>query len=334
MMYRSETTQPVQYRRKSSGWHRFVVLLLLTVGVAAAVVMLIPSNDHSSQDDDDAANRQRMTTLKNEARHSLEHYVVSNDVPLSSHKYYKIFNDNNDIQLAAARINGIDHPFNKRDDFANHPKLLYMQPCALYDIAKLTHSLPYLVPSARVLLDDIGLLFRSKVSDKYPGADYRIIVTSLLRTEEDIRRLRRRNRNATEKSCHRYGTTFDIAYARYDKGEGRAVNDGILKHILAETLYELRQQGRCFVIYERRQRCFHITVRSANYSFGSVDECIDMIRHYAMAESGNGCYTPVVYIDTATLATTHITQPKQQGTAKDYIITSVPVYDSSPIPFL
>lgn len=334
MMYRAETTQPVKYRRKSNGRHRIVVLLLLSVVVAAAVVVLILSDNHGTQEADDAANRQHITTLRNEARHSLEHYVVSNDVPLSSRKYYKIFNDNNDIQLAAARLNGIDHPFNKRDDFVNLPQLMHIQPCALYDINKLTHSLPYLVPSARVLLDDIGLLFRSKVGDKYPGADYRIIVTSLLRTEEDIRRLRRRNRNATAKSCHRYGTTFDIAYARFDKVGEQSVNDGILKHILAETLYELRQQGRCFVIYERRQRCFHITVRSTGHRFNSVADCIDIIRHYAMAESGNGLFSATEHADVVTVQTPLSATTPTNFPAKDYTVIHNNVADSSHIPFL
>ena len=330
-------------------------VLLLVVAAVAVVVAAVVLCTYDTVDDDDhdyyAIEGETLATLRSEARHSLEGYVITDDVPLSSRKYYKIFTDNNDIQLAAARLNGIDHPFGRRDDFVNHPKLLAMQPCALYDIAELTHSLPYLVPSARVLLDDIAMLFRAKVSERYEGADCRIIVTSLLRTEEDIRRLRRRNRNATEKSCHRYGTTFDIAYARFDQGEGRAINDGVLKHILAETLYELRRQGRCFVIYERRQRCFHITVRNVNYKFGSVNECIATIRHYAMAESGNGRYPVVKCMDMAPtlpqptpqpiLQSVSPQQPAQQpkaatakGTAKDYTIISGTVYDTTPIPFL
>lgn len=331
MMYRSETTRPATCSRKR--WQR-IAIPVLSAAVAIGIATLVLCKEHTAESTADIARRNNVTTIKSEARHRLENYVVQSDVPLSSRKYYKIFNDNNDIQLAAARLNGIDHPFNKRDDFVNLPQLMHIQPCALYDINKLTHSLPYLVPSARVLLDDIGLLFRSKVSDKYPGADYRIIVTSLLRTEEDIRRLRRRNRNATAKSCHRYGTTFDIAYARFDKVGEQSVNDGILKHILAETLYELRQQGRCFVIYERRQRCFHITVRSTGRRFNSVADCIDIIRHYAMAESGNGLLPAIEHADVVTVQTPSSATTPTNIPAKDYTVIHNNVADSSHIPFL
>ena len=150
--------------------------------------------------------------------------------------------------------------------------------------------MPYLVPSARMLLDDIAILFNSKLHAKYPNADYRIIVTSLLRTEEDIKKLRRRNRNATENSCHRYGTTFDIAYQKYDKTGNVTVSESELKHFLAQALYDLRRQERCYVKYERRQRCFHITVRSMGVNFVSAPQCMDIINRYMLAESGNGKY--------------------------------------------
>ena len=95
----------------------------------------------------------------------------------------------------------------------------------------------------------------------------RFIVTSVLRTKADVARLRQYNGNATENSCHLYGTTFDITYTRYNAlkvpGEPRrrAVRDDTLKYILSEVLNDIRQQGRCYVKYEKKQKCFHITVR-------------------------------------------------------------------------
>ena len=93
------------------------------------------------------------------------------------------------------------------------------------------------------------------------------IVTSVLRTRHDVARLQQYNGNATENSCHLYGTTFDISYTRYaplhvpGERQGRAVRDDTLKYILSEVLNDARQQGRCYVKYERKQKCFHITVR-------------------------------------------------------------------------
>ena len=87
-----------------------------------------------------------------------------------------------------------------------------------------------------------------------------LIVTSVLRTMEDVARLRRRNGNATEQSCHLYGTTFDICYNRYQPIE-RPVRNDTLKWVLSEVLRDMRQQERCYIKYEVKQGCFHMTVR-------------------------------------------------------------------------
>ena len=88
-----------------------------------------------------------------------------------------------------------------------------------------------------------------------------------LRTQEDVAKLRRHNGNATENSCHLYGTTIDICYNRYQTVEDpggpsrRQVRNDSLKFILSEVLNDMRQQNRCFIKYEVKQGCFHMTVR-------------------------------------------------------------------------
>lgn len=95
---------------------------------------------------------------------------------------------------------------------------------------------------------------------------HQIIVTSVLRTKEDVRKLRTRNGNATENSCHLYGTTFDICYNRYktiedpDGPERRPVRNDTLKWVLSEVLRDFRERGRCYIKYEVKQGCFHLTV--------------------------------------------------------------------------
>ena len=75
------------------------------------------------------------------------------------------------------------------------------------------------------------------------------------------------NHNASENSCHLHGTTFDIGYNRYktvydpDGPERRAVRDDTLKWVLSEVLRDMREEGRCYVKYEIKQGCFHVTVR-------------------------------------------------------------------------
>ena len=130
----------------------------------------------------------------------------------------------------------------------------------------MTHSIPYLVPRAHDLLSDIGRNFLDSLYVKGIPL-HRIIVSSILRTEDDVQRLRKRNGNASEQSCHRYGTTFDIAYNRYstvshpDGPECRAVRNDTLKWVLSQVLRDLRADSACYVKHERKQGCFHITVR-------------------------------------------------------------------------
>ena len=95
----------------------------------------------------------------------------------------------------------------------------------------------------------------------------KLVVTSVLRTEEDVRKLRQGNINATENSTHRYGTTFDLSYWRYVKvPELRErpyadVPPEYLRATLSQVLKDLHDEGACYVKYEKKQNCFHITVR-------------------------------------------------------------------------
>lgn len=93
---------------------------------------------------------------------------------------------------------------------------------------------------------------------------YKPIITSITRTDDDVRKLARRNINASDNSAHRYGTTFDISWTRFDKmdfTDKRIRNDGQLKLVLAQVLFDLKQRSRCYVKHERKQACFHITVK-------------------------------------------------------------------------
>ena len=139
----------------------------------------------------------------------------------------------------------------------------------LYAMDSLTHSIPYLIPGAAALLDTIGRNFLDSLASKGLNPN-RIIVTSVLRTGQDVKRLRRRNTNASANSTHAYGTTFDVSWKRFQKvedPEGRPMQDvgaDTLKLVLAEVLRDLKQAGKCYVKYEIRQACFHITTRQKN----------------------------------------------------------------------
>lgn len=173
----------------------------------------------------------------------------------------RVFNDSNYLHINEACEIGIDI-INSDDDIwqMRHP-LVGVHSCREYYIAELTHSYPYLVKEAADLLSDIGSRFNDSLAAR-GGGNYRIKVTSVLRTPLTVKRLRRVNRNAVDSSAHQFGTTFDISYSKFicdSLGVNRTFED--LKNLLGEILYDLRSEGRCYVKREHHQSCFHITAR-------------------------------------------------------------------------
>lgn len=175
--------------------------------------------------------------------------------------YDRIFNDLQDVQIKAAMKNGLSGPITK-EQAENSRQLVPIETCKYYSVDKLTHSIPYLVPSAAQLVEDMGKAFQDSLYNRGYNRNHKFIVTSVLRTEETVKQLRRTNGNATENSCHCYGTTVDIAYFRYDVPEtGTVAEQEKLRQILFQVAYDMRNAGRCYVKYEKQQSCLHITVR-------------------------------------------------------------------------
>lgn len=172
----------------------------------------------------------------------------------------ELFNDSNHFQLLHAQRLGIDPITDLRSYYRNKRPLVKVASNEDFVVDRLTHSYPYLVPEADALLHDIGRNFRDSL--KRRGAkEYRIVVTSLLRTPATVKKLRRVNGNATELSTHQYATTFDISYNHFDVVGGADDSSyADLKMVLAEVIRDLHRQGRCMVKYERKSPCFHITV--------------------------------------------------------------------------
>ena len=142
--------------------------------------------------------------------------------------YKRSFNDLNDVQLATAKRIGI-RPIASREEAEDEVESAYLERIA----DSLTHSIPYLIPKASALLDTIGVNFLDSLKHKGLNPN-KIIVTSVLRTKDDVKRLRRTNGNASLNSCHFYGTTFDISWKRFTKvehPEGRPMQD-----VSADTL--------------------------------------------------------------------------------------------------
>ena len=169
------------------------------------------------------------------------------------------FNDSNPHQLASAKKYGIE-PLEDRTQLKKViRKLKKVEDCKYYTVDPLTHSVPYLTPHAAKLLKDIGKGFQKKLK-KHKMGEYKIIVTSVLRTKADVKSLMKVNSNAVSNSAHCRATTFDLSYRRYKQVGDKKNNAVQMKYLLGETVNELREKGRCHVRYETQQTCLHITV--------------------------------------------------------------------------
>ena len=173
---------------------------------------------------------------------------------------YQVFNDSNHVQLEAARRLGIEPIEDLSKAYFTSRPIVKVESNEYYQVDSLTHSVPYLVPEAASLLEEIGKNFIDSLHRR-GGDSYKIKVTSLLRTPRLVEKLRRINVNATDSSTHQYATTFDISYTNfYCLDNNRQINQGDLKNLLAEVLLDLKSQDRCFVKYENKTACFHVTV--------------------------------------------------------------------------
>lgn len=185
---------------------------------------------------------------------------------LSVRSYRASFPDLNDVQLATAQRLGQPQCKDREEAAAQRNRYVSIATSPYFDLERLTHSQPYLVPRAARLLDEIGRSFLDSLAAK--GIPFhKMVVTSVLRTEEDVKRLRRRNTNASEQSCHRFGTTFDISYNIFHRVQDpdlppqQETWSATLKQVLSEVLRDQRERGTCYVKYEVRQSCFHITCK-------------------------------------------------------------------------
>lgn len=176
-------------------------------------------------------------------------------------RYSSIFNDMNSLQLEAAKRNGLKGEISS-ENIEQNRQLVKIESCNEYYVDRLTHSVPYLVPKAAKLVEDIGKAFQDSLYRRGYHSSHRVIVTSVLRTSDHIKSLKKVNVNATENSCHTYGTTVDISYTKFKPAtKGNIASEAKMRDILMQVIYDMRQQERCYVKYEKQQACLHITVR-------------------------------------------------------------------------
>ncbi len=267
-MAMARTIEAPPPRRRHPKWP-VVTLLLVLAATLTAIFVISRLQSHKTANTHTPTQSTYDSLLANPNAICYTHNPNYKPPKLIRNQYSAVFNDENDIQLESAQRNGIED-LAKRG--ANYEKygLVPLRENRYYTVSELKYSVPYLVPEARVMLNTIGKCFQDVLAEKYPNSKYKIVVTSVLRTNEDVEKLVRRNRWATENSCHKHGTTVDISYHKYVKMSGPDVTDYEMKEFLAKALAELRDAGLCYVKYERRN-CFHITLNQMNVDGVTVD---------------------------------------------------------------
>lgn len=136
----------------------------------------------------------------------------------------------------------------------NENKLVPINRGTGYQVAPLTHSYPYVTPKSKAVLEELAQAFQTLAKK-----ESFFTVSSVTRTPEQQQSLRKRNRNATSGiSSHSYGVSFDISYIRFNgkKGSNRSAQKD-----LESVLNDFQAANKIFFIKERKQSCYHITVR-------------------------------------------------------------------------
>jgi hypothetical protein len=176
---------------------------------------------------------------------------------------------NNDYHLEIGQAKGLKKPLLSKSEyktnakeFGRRYKLDKITDNKYYEIPHLSHSLPYLQAPAVEFLELLGEEFCDQL-EELELRKYRYSVTSILRTLEDQKSLRKSNVNATpNNSSHYYGRTFDISQTRFfERGNSTPVYSYRLRNVLLRVLINLQNEGKCYVLLERQTKCIHVTVR-------------------------------------------------------------------------
>lgn len=139
-------------------------------------------------------------------------------------------------------------------------------------------------PRAARGLTSLGTEFQKILKEYGFSKRVKFAVSSALRDRAYQDELSLRNRNAVALSSHSFGISFDIFYdsffvdiplpgygyftdkkalVRLKSRLGFLLGESLrrqFKAILAETLIRMQDRGELYIIHEKRQRCYHVTI--------------------------------------------------------------------------
>jgi len=179
---------------KRSGKIRLAILLLITLVIVYAVILIFSGDA-----------RRRLRIIFSPACIQYKQGSFSNKLTDRIVDY-----------SSEARRTGIKECRDENDIKAmlSDEELVKISSGRSYIIGKLNFSYPYLTKESKELLEEIATRFREK-ADRAGLRGSRFTVTSMIRTTEQMKQLRRINSNASANSPHLNGNAFDISYARF-----------------------------------------------------------------------------------------------------------------------
>lgn len=265
-------------------WDRFILFALILIGCSSGVVALVSDDEVPTKDKHHLSHPEPISQVSgyqflgnqytNAQEVILNHQLVSGEDVVEK--------KNNDIKLGSLQpcscckktIRTPKNPYTRHQSAARSlpnsffvkndaelryglsvNKLVEVSDGRGYRIDRLKYSKAVLLPEVRDLLEDMG----NDYADALEGTDSEgtvFRVTSMTRTDDQQRSLRRRNRNATRsKSTHSYGASFDIAFmdrANDDANCNRPTRE------IQKLLVRYQNEGRILIIPEGG--CMHITL--------------------------------------------------------------------------
>lgn len=201
-------------------------------------------------------------------RKANRYYLISlfgvNCVDYKQNVFSRKLNDKIIKYSALAKLTGIkvcndENDLKKRIE---EVKLIKIRNGEGYIIDRMSTSYPCVTKESKILLEEIGRRFREKTSQN-GLKNSRFIVTSMTRTTKMMKGLRKNNPNASANSPHLYGNAFDISYIRFSvqKWFLTYCDKKFLKEALAEVIWQLRNEKKCWATFETGQSCFHVVAR-------------------------------------------------------------------------
>ena len=130
-----------------------------------------------------------------------------------------------------------------------------------YELDTFNYSYAVLTPYSKELLDTIGLRFQNAI-ETTPLKGSKLIVTSMTRTLYTVSTLVKNNRTAVKRSPHLNGNSFDFSFSRFNTP--RTVDNcelTFLQETLSKILFDLKNEKRCWVTFERWEECLHVVAK-------------------------------------------------------------------------